>query len=245
MISRGIDDPVGGEHALAIVPAEARSVAAGLRRARFYAGRSVNDIAFLAEQTYRERLLALYGRTLTPGLISGLGARLGDDGLLGVDAGLAVSAQGVLVRLAAGTAVTWAELPVVGAGEGGGGAAGLLVLQPTWVEDAGDADPSDPCPRDPSADAFERWSRVDAGRLVRVPWPDAVPGGLVPAAVAEALAWEVFEAERSLAERELLPWERYGIPLALVITSASDQVLHVAPWAVARRGGGATAHGAT
>ena len=237
MILRGIDDPVSGEHALAIVPAEARIVDDGLRRARFYAGRSVNDIAFNIEQTYRERLLALAGRTLSPGLIAGLGVRLGDGGMLEIDAGTGVSAAGVIVRLATSTAVRWSDLPVPGDSNPPLISVGVLVLEPAYLEDAGDADPSDPCPRDTSADAFERWARVDAGRVARIPWPENVSVGGDPARLAEQLSWQIFEVERTLAEGAIFPWEKDGVPLALVIASASEQVLHVAPWAVARRGG--------
>jgi hypothetical protein len=243
MILRGIDDPVSGEHALAIVPAEARIVDDGLRRARFYAGRSVNDLAFNIEQTYRERLLALAGRTLSPGLITGLGVRLGDGGMLEIDAGTGVSAAGVIVRLATSTAVRWSELPVPGDSEPPLISVGVLVLEPAYLEDAGDADPSDPCSRDTSADAFERWARVDAGRVARIPWPENVFAGsdpadpADPAELAEQLSWQIFEVERTLTEGAIFPWEKDGVPLALVVASASEQVLHVAPWAVARRGG--------
>jgi hypothetical protein len=234
MILRTIPDAVAGEHALALVPRDARTVTEGARRTRFYPGRAVNDRALTAEQQHRERRVAELGRALTPGVVEGFSVRLGHDASLEFDAGLALTAEGVVLRAVTSGSVRWSVLPVIrGAGPV---RVGVLVAEATYVEDAGDADPSDPCPRDTSQDAFERWARVDALRLARVPWPDALPAIADPSRLIEALAWQIFEAERTLGEGAVLPWELEGVPLALVVADGADTPLVVESWAVARRG---------
>lgn len=122
---------------------------------------------------------------------------------------------------------------------------GVLVLQPVQADRA-DFDPDDPCERSACAEgsvddstAFEDWRIGDGVRLLWYVWPDdwrlpPVPG--VPA--RNALAWTIFRAEAELAADGGLPWEEWGVPVALVELNRSTQTpLWVDRSSVVRRGG--------
>lgn len=123
---------------------------------------------------------------------------------------------------------------------------GVLLLQPVTV-DRSNADPMDPCERSAcdegtagDAAAFEDWRVADAARLLWYVWPGEWRG--LPAVPAmqqrNALAWTVFQAEDALAESEVLPWEEWGLPLALVaLDGATRQPLWLDRASVVRRGG--------
>lgn len=123
---------------------------------------------------------------------------------------------------------------------------GVLLLQPVTV-DRSNADPMDPCERSAcdegtagDAAAFEDWRVADAARLLWYVWPGEWRGLPPVPAVQQrnALAWTVFQAEDALAEGELLPWEEWGLPLALVaLDGTTRQPLWLDRASVVRRGG--------
>ncbi|MBL0424006.1 hypothetical protein [Ramlibacter alkalitolerans] len=123
---------------------------------------------------------------------------------------------------------------------------GVLLLQPVTV-DRSSMDPMDPCERSAcdegtpgDAAAFEDWRLADAARLLWYVWPGEWRG--VPAVgdaqMRNALAWTVFQAEEALAESEVLPWEEWGLPLALVaLDPATRRPLWLDRASVVRAGG--------
>lgn len=122
---------------------------------------------------------------------------------------------------------------------------GVLVLQPVLVDTA-EFDPSDPCDRCPCDDnnadspvaAFEDWRMHDGARLLWYPWPvewRALP--LTTLRLRNALAHTVFDAEAALRHGETLPWEDWGVPLALVGLSEAGTVQWVDRASVVRQGG--------
>jgi len=118
--------------------------------------------------------------------------------------------------------------------------AGVLVLQPVRV-DQDDLDPDDPCDQCACGDGnvdYEDRRFVDAARLLWYAWPEdwqALPG---PGdAFRNRLAYAVFDRERQLAADGLLPWEEWGVPVALVGVDADFLPLFADHAAVARRGG--------
>lgn len=102
---------------------------------------------------------------------------------------------------------------------------GVLVLQPITVARS-EANPNDPCDRcpcgegesgDASVDSFEDWRTADGARLLWYPWP--VEWRALPATtlrLRNALAHVVFDAEAMLPHGQTLPWETWGVPIALV-----------------------------
>lgn len=125
-------------------------------------------------------------------------------------------------------------------------AIGVLVLQPVMADRAS-LDPMDPCERSAcdegsygDAAAFEDWRMGDGARLLWYVWPGEWRGTpAVPAVqLRNALAWTVFQAEEALPAGQVLPWEAWGQPLALV---ALDPATRTPLWldraSVVRRGG--------
>jgi hypothetical protein len=126
---------------------------------------------------------------------------------------------------------------------------GVLVLQPVQVDTA-DLDALDPCDRsafdegteaDPAA--FEDWRSGDAVRLLWYVWPGewrALPQPADPQQLRNAVAWTVFQAEAELARDDAMPWDAFGVPLALAALQPPAFDLRAA-WldraSVARRGG--------
>lgn len=124
---------------------------------------------------------------------------------------------------------------------------GIVVLQPVAADRIGAFDPTDPCPLDGcsgrgNAAAFEDWRIGDAARLLWYAWPDEwldLPP-LPPSGVARwrnLLAWRIFDAERRLGATEALPWERFGVPVALVACAADWTPLFLDRASVVRAGG--------
>jgi len=123
---------------------------------------------------------------------------------------------------------------------------GVLVLQPVLVNSA-EFDPDDPCDRCPCGEegnadspvaAFEDWRMHDGARLLWYPWPvewRALP--LTTLRLRNALAHTVFDAEAALRHGESLPWEDWGVPLALVGLSETGTVQWVDRASVVRQGG--------
>ena len=123
---------------------------------------------------------------------------------------------------------------------------GVVVLQPVTVDTSG-FDPNDPCDRcpcgegestDSNVQAYEDWRITDGARLLWYPWPvewRALP--LTTLRLRNALAHTVFDAEAALRHGEALPWEAWGVPLALVGLSETGAVQWVDRASVVRQGG--------
>ncbi|MEC5385350.1 hypothetical protein VVD49_06420 [Uliginosibacterium sp. H3] len=124
-------------------------------------------------------------------------------------------------------------------------AIGVLVLQPALV-DTSSFDPSSPCERSAcdegtvnDAAAFEDWRIADAVRLVWYVWPQEwrrIPAS-TDAQLRNALAAKIFDAESALSVDDCLPWEEYGVPIALVGLNAGQQPAWVDRASVVRKGG--------
>lgn len=81
---------------------------------------------------------------------------------------------------------------------------------------------------------------VDAARLLLFAWPQGMGAGfpLSPGPLfRNQLAWAVFEAEAGLAIDDALPWEEFGVPLALIGLDGDLRPTFVDRAAVVRRGG--------
>lgn len=122
---------------------------------------------------------------------------------------------------------------------------GVLVLQPVTV-DVSDFDPNDPCDRCPCTDqdnleAFEDWRVGDGARLLWYPWPvEWRPLPTTRLRRRNALAHLIFEAEAQLAHGQALPWEEWGVPIALLgldVSGTAPGVRFIDRAAVVRQGG--------
>ena len=127
----------------------------------------------------------------------------------------------------------------------------VLVAEPVTAELAGRNDPADSCPRDPSEDPYLDWRRLDGCRLALYPWPSEMvgargPGGGGPPDYAlpvpgpmlrNRLAYAVFAIESTFLTGEMHPWERLGVPLAIIGFAADWTLQFVDRAAVARLGG--------
>jgi len=139
------------------------------------------------------------------------------------------------VSLGALSAASLATLPLVG----------VLVLQPVTVDES-DFDPLDPCEHsacdegtsdDPAA--RQDWRTTDALRLLWYVWPGEWRG-MPPVGAAQlrnALAWTVFQAAEALGEDEALPWEDWGVPVAMVALTLTHDVAWMDRASVVRQGG--------
>jgi hypothetical protein len=118
--------------------------------------------------------------------------------------------------------------------------AGVVVLQPVAFEVSA-VDPLDPCDRCGCAEgnvSYEDWRVADAVRLAWYAWPDewrALP--VAGPRFRNALAYTIFTAERELALDAALPWELFGVPIALVGVDADYVPEFGDRAAVARIGG--------
>lgn len=123
---------------------------------------------------------------------------------------------------------------------------GMLLLQPVAADRIGQFDPTDPCSLDgcgrSNVIAFEDWRIGDAARLLWYAWPEeflglpAMPPG-APGRWRNDLAWRVFDAERMLGADDILPWEAFGVPVALVAFDADWTPLFLDRASVVRSGG--------
>ncbi|HWX49309.1 MAG TPA: hypothetical protein VNZ61_14745 [Roseomonas sp.] len=126
----------------------------------------------------------------------------------------------------------------------------ILVAEPVTAELAGRGDPADPCPRDPRDDPYEDWRRIDGCRLALYLWPSDMvaaeaadprpPDYALPAAGPawrNRLAYRIFAMERGFLPGEMHPWERLGVPLALLGFTPDWHLQFVDSGAVARLGG--------
>ena len=158
----------------------------------------------------------------------------------GVEPGTEGEAPTLLPRVVGATlgqlaAASLATLPPVG----------VLVLQPVQV-DGSSLDPMDPCEHDACDEgtvddtaAFADWRISDAVRLLWFVWPGEWRG-LPPVAdvqLRNALAWTVFDAENQLPAGATLPWEDWGVPVALVALNVDRQPEWLDRASVVRAGG--------
>ena len=119
---------------------------------------------------------------------------------------------------------------------------GVLVLQPVTI-DVSNFDPNDPCDRCPCRDddnvaAFEDWRIADGVRVLWYPWPEewrALPFSELRQ--RNALAHTIFEAEAVLPHDECMPWEQYGVPIALARITDTLHVAYLDRASVRRQGG--------
>ena len=103
---------------------------------------------------------------------------------------------------------------------------GVLLLEPVQV-DVSTLDPNDPCDRCACGDAdnaasFEDWRIGDGVRLLWYPWPEE--WRVLPPTVLRlrnALAHTIFDAEAALPAGAVLPWQAWGVPVALVALDAA------------------------
>lgn len=122
---------------------------------------------------------------------------------------------------------------------------GILVLQPVTVDTA-DLDRDDPCDRCPCDDggtgsdpaSFEDWRKADGVRMLWYSWPEEWrPLPFTQLRQRNALAHTIFEAEAALLHGECLPWEQYGVPVALITLGDTPQIRYIDRAAVVRQGG--------
>ncbi len=125
---------------------------------------------------------------------------------------------------------------------------GILVLQPAVV-DVADYDPNDPCDlcacggtNTHSIDniSYQDWRLADAIHVAWFPWPEENNWQPLPASgpmQRNLLATKIFQEESALKPGELLPWEKHGIPIAVIVLDENLIPSFVDRAAVARRGG--------
>lgn len=271
-----VTDPLPGERVVAVEPPPSPFVDAPWSRQRFVTGRSVSATALTAEQDHRAAQVARLGRTHRAGVIQGLDVRV-DAGAsplrleLLPGQGLCESGEDVIVpsRTPFDPWALPARVPASLRTEALGdepevrldalfAARGvsawpltcILVAEPVVVEELASAgDPTDPCERDPDAEAFEDWRWVDGVRLLWVPlealadegdpaWPRA--GFLDRVDLARwrnQLAWDLARVESALRPGEVLPWARDGLPLVAACFDHAGALLFLDRACVARRGG--------
>ncbi len=122
---------------------------------------------------------------------------------------------------------------------------GILVLQPVTV-DIADIDPNDPCDRCPCDDrsdvgadlsSVEDWRITDGVRLLWYAWPQEWQPLPLGSRLRNELAHRVFDIEGSLQHGDVLPWESWGVPIALIGVDADWQPLFADRNSVVRQGG--------
>lgn len=121
----------------------------------------------------------------------------------------------------------------------------VLLAEPVTAVIRGRAG-GDDCPPDPRDAAYDDLQRIDGCRLVLAFWPAemtarrggpdySLPAG--PEARRNRLAHRIFAIERAMVPGEMHPWERRGVPLALVAFRADWTLDFIDRAAVARMGG--------
>ena len=95
------------------------------------------------------------------------------------------------------------------------------------------------CDQDPAENAFGDPQIVDAAQLVFVTWPSAIPlPSFNPSTNwRNRLAYTIFDAELALGPDDRLPWEFFGVPLAVAGFDAGSNLIFVDRSAVVRTGG--------
>ncbi|HET6520733.1 MAG TPA: hypothetical protein VFG47_13075 [Geminicoccaceae bacterium] len=258
-------DLLAGEQALATGPRlQSRGAAGWNERLNLVPGRNLTANALALEQAHRERHLARLGRALSPGIVQGLPvARVaGGEGAsdrLAIGPGRGLTGRGQDVVLLAETSLAVGDLVVVDAahplGRGrdpaewpGAEGPGVLLLVPVRLEQDAetaalaatgrDGAFADPCPLDLSRIAFTDFRIYDGTVTAFHPWPEGWPRHEGDARRRNLLAAEIFAREAAAwAVGGALPWQEFGVALALVDIDAAGRVTLLDRFAVARRGG--------
>ena len=256
-----ISDPLPGEQLLALSPASSEAASRSWRRRpNLIPHRSLTASALNMRQRWAAGIGVLRGQVLTPGVVNGLDVEAipltaaSGPSRVRISPGQGLTISGEDVTLSRAVEVPLNALPVVLEGSIGDTLeswrtrvadrpqAGVLLLQPVEFEraDFDENDPCDRCPCDGDEARLDDWRVVDGARLLWFAWPDdfgrdfqLTPGPLF----RNQLAWSVFEAESELSADDALPWERFGVPLALIGLDATLQPSFVDRAAVVRRGG--------
>jgi len=240
---RTISDSLPGEHLLFVVPTPSPTIDPPWhRRLNLFTGRSLSDLALQAEQRSRSGHLALFGGSLSPGVVAGLPvtveAGVERDGLQ-VGVGSGITAQGEEVILSQTLRI---DLQVLSLESKTTTTVQILVLQPITVLTR-NAQRSDDCEGDDSNIAFEDRQLVDGVALRLYDWDAKVPlVGNTAASISRwrnQLAYTLFNEELKLNERgQRLPWELKGLPIALLgVSDDRSKVLFCDSYAVVRQGG--------
>lgn len=116
--------------------------------------------------------------------------------------------------------------------------AGILLLQPSQVDQLANFNPADPCEQDPGSQAFADEQLLDGVRVVYYAWPDEwlmlpPPGPRW----RNRLAYAIFEREAAHGPDQAMPWELAGLPIALIGVDDTYTPRFVDRFAVAREGG--------
>ena len=240
---RTIPDSLPGEHLLSVVPTPSPTIDPPWhRRLNLFTGRSLSDLALQAEQRSRSGHLALFGGSLSPGVVAGLPvtveAGAERDGLqIGVGSG--ITAQGEEVILSQTLRI---DLQALSRESKTTTTVQILVLQPITVLTR-NAQRRDDCEGDDSNIAFEDRQLVDGVALRLYDWDAKVPlVGSTAASISRwrnQLAYTLFNEELKLNERgQRLPWELKGLPIALLgVSDDRSKVLFCDNYAVVRQGG--------
>ncbi len=232
-----IPDPFSGEKLADIYPRIAPFVeqTPRLGRLHYFPGRHLTDINLGREQKVRTDRLALRGRAVQPGVVSGLELswrQLSGTVEFALRPGQALTAAGIdlvvdrtvefsyeHLRLYDPALNRLADLPL-GLDDNAPTAAhvAVLVLQPGFVDDADlplaaqDDHGTDftPCPRVPEDEVYYKTTSTDAARLFLYPLSaDTTAGALLQ----NLVAWTIFDDE---AAGHPLPWHALGVPLAVI-----------------------------
>lgn len=239
-----------GERVVAVDPPFATHVSERWnRRINYYTGRTLTHTALNVEQHNHSSHLTLYGGQLSTGVVQGLEFTLENN-----DSGIAIDEQRYLIQPGSGLSskgedivlsqpllINVDKLPVIGqlpTDTSPPRGVGIVILQPIVADSAGDFDDTDPCEIDPANDAFEDWQVVDGLRAAWYPWPSHWPLPLPPYLnrLRNRLAYIIYEQERK-AGGVPLPWDKVGVPLALVHVLADGRVDFIDRHAVVRQGG--------
>lgn len=241
MITKPIADPLANEHVLQVEP---RMAPFGVdaewrRRAHFFTGRAVSAEALALEQDQRAGRLALLGQHLTSGVISGLEVRLEVQGTAAFihvmpGSGIAVTGEDVHVRRQHRVPVAQVPLfpghadpdtfslealvnPRPPAPPSPFPGVAILVLVPTVSVLHPQGVQAGPSEVDPESYAFEDAVRMEGAALVWFGWPASwnMPRDSSPR-WRSRLVQGLFDRERRRPAGALAPWEKLGVPLALV-----------------------------
>ncbi|MEM7154120.1 MAG: hypothetical protein AAF799_14820 [Myxococcota bacterium] len=264
MITKGIPTSTFGERALEIQPplttgadAADREAQGWARRTRYFAGRSVTDLALKGGQRHYGGHLATAGQKLAPGVVVGLEAMAEgprNAPILHIAPGIGLCVSGEDVRVPEAVALDAlslmvianevpdddaeddeASLPTLEATLGQlRGAAFVILLRPVEIEVTENVDPDDPCELDPGDISFRDELLVDGCRVVLYRL-DSLPDPSVR--WRNELAYMVFDAEAALGTGEVHPWEPFGVPIGVLAFPPDGGPPFVDIHAVARAGG--------
>ena len=244
-----------GERVVAVDPPFATHVSERWnRRINYYTGRTLTHTALNIEQHHNATHLSLYGGQLSAGVVQGLELSLElshenvesisvpiEEQRYLIQSGAGVTCKGEDISLSQPMLINVHKLPVIGqlaTDTSPPRGIGVVVLRPIIADSAAGFDDEDPCEIDPANDAFEDWQVVDGFRAAWYSWPGDWPTPLPPffKRLRNRLAYIIYEQERK-ANGAPLPWERVGVPLALVNILPNGRVDFIDRYAVVRQGG--------